>query len=76
MGFHLARNFDLREIGLVYYVVASSDQLADALRNAERYSQIMNEGIRLRFSMQDGPAAIALEYVNVDRDADRQQIEF
>ena len=76
LGFHLARNFDLREIGLVYYVVASSDQLADALRNAERYSQIMNEGIRLRFSMQDGPAAIALEYVNVDRDADRQQIEF
>ena len=76
LGFHLARSFDLREIGLVYYVMASSDQLADALRNAERYSQIMNEGVRLRFSMQDGPAAIALDYVNVDRDADRQQIEF
>jgi hypothetical protein len=23
LGFHLARNFDLREIGLVYYVIAS-----------------------------------------------------
>ena len=76
LGFNLARSFDLREIGLVYYVVASSDQLADALRNAERYSRIINEGVRLRFSMQDGTAVIALDYVNVDRHADRHQIEF
>jgi hypothetical protein len=76
LGFHLARSFDLREIGLVYYVIASSDELSDALRSAERYSQINNEGVRLRFSMQDGAAVIALDYVNVDRDADRHQIEF
>ncbi|WP_141688398.1 AraC family transcriptional regulator [Bradyrhizobium paxllaeri] len=76
LGFHLARSFDLREIGLVYYVIASSEQLADALRNAERYSQINNEGVRLRFSMRDGAAVIAVDYVNVDRDADRQHIEF
>ena len=76
LGFHLARSFDLREIGLVYYVMASSDQLADALRNAERYSQINNEGVRLRFRMQDGTAVIALDYVNVDRHADRHHIEF
>jgi AraC-like DNA-binding protein len=76
LGFHLARSFDLREIGLVYYVIASSDQLADALRNAERYSRINNEGVRLRFSMQDGTAVIALDYVDVDRHADRHQIEF
>ena len=76
LGFHLARSFDLRKIGLVYYVIASSDRLADALRNAERYSQINNEGVRLRFSMQGGTAAIALDYVNVDRNADRHQIEF
>src|SRR5712672_116917 len=76
LGFHLARSFDLREIGLVYYVMASSDQLADALRNAERYSQINNEGVRLRFRLQDGTAVIALDYVNVARHADRHQIEF
>jgi AraC-like DNA-binding protein len=76
LGFHLARNFDLREIGLVYYVIASSDRLADALQNAERYSRIHNEGIRLRFSMQDTTAVIALDYVDVDRQADKQQIEF
>src|SRR6476661_3019609 len=31
LGFHLARNFDFREIGLVYHVIASSEQLADGL---------------------------------------------
>jgi hypothetical protein len=76
LGFHLARSFDLREIGLVYYVMASSDKLADALRNAERYSQINKEGVRLRFRMQGGAAVIALDYVNVDQHADRHQIEF
>jgi AraC-like DNA-binding protein len=76
LGFHLARSFDLRKIGLVYYVIASSDQLADALQNAERYSQINNEGVRLRFRMQDGTAAITLDYVNVDRHAEMHHIEF
>ena len=76
LGFHLARSFDLREIGLLYYVIASSERLEDALRDAERYSRILNEGIRLRFSLQDRAATIALDYVNVDRGADRHQIEF
>ena len=76
LGFHLARSFDLREIGLVYYVIASSRQLAEALRNAERYSQINNEGVRLRFRMQAGSAVIALDYVDVDREADTHHIEF
>ena len=44
----MARSFDLREIGLLYYVMASSDRLADALRNAERNSRINNEGVPLR----------------------------
>ena len=66
LGFHLARNFDLREIGLLYYVMASSNQLADALSNAERYCKINNEGVQLRF-LSDRAAVIALDYVNVDR---------
>ena len=73
-GFHLGRDFDLREIGLVYYVIASSERLADAIRNAERYSGIMNDGIRLHFRQDDRAAAIALDYV--DRQSDRHQIEF
>ena len=72
LGFHLARSFDLREIGLLYYVMASSEQLADALRNAERYSGINNEGVRLHFRA----TVIALDYISVDRRSDQHQIEF
>jgi AraC-like DNA-binding protein len=75
LGFHLARDFDLREIGLLYYVMASSNQLGDALSNAERYCRINNEGVRLRFRF-DRAAVITLDYVNVDRFSDRHQIEF
>lgn len=57
LGFHLGRNFDLREIGLVYYVIASSGRLADALRNAERYSRIMNDGVHLHFRQDDRATA-------------------
>src|SRR6185312_13752019 len=56
LGFHLGRDFDLGEIGLPYYVMASSENLADALRNAERYSAIANEGIRLRVRSDRDPA--------------------
>ncbi len=75
LGFHLARGFDLRRVGLVYYVMASSEHLADALRNCERYSKINSEGVRLRFSL-DRRAAIALDYVNIDRCQDRHHLEF
>ncbi len=71
LGFRLARSFDLREIGLVYYVMASSENVADALRAAERYSRIMNDGIQLRFEMVGLTATLALEYVGVDRRSDR-----
>jgi AraC-like DNA-binding protein len=75
LGFHLAKSFDLREVGLLYYVMASSDHLAEAFRNAERYSGIVNEGVHLHFR-SDGPMVIALDYQNVDRRSDRQQMEF
>jgi len=75
LGFHLARDFDLREIGLLYYVLASSEILADALHKAERYSGIVNEGISLRFSERH-KTAITFSYVGVERRSDRHQIEF
>src|SRR5215470_18902521 len=58
LGFHLARNFDLREIGLVYYVMTSSEHLADALLNGKRYSAVVNEGVRLDVKLDDRAVAI------------------
>src|SRR3954470_25069764 len=43
LGFTLARDFDPREIGLLHYVMASSQTLGDALERVSRYSQITNE---------------------------------
>jgi AraC-like DNA-binding protein len=75
LGFHLARSYDLREIGLLYYVAASSEPLAQALRNGARFSRINNEGVRLQVAFEE-TTSIALEYVNVDRRTDKHQAEF
>ncbi len=74
-GFHLARSFDLGEIGLVYYVMASSEELAGALQSVERYSRIVNEGVSLRCTLRQG-ATITVNYVDFDRGSDRHHIEF
>jgi AraC-like DNA-binding protein len=76
LGFHLARSFDLREVGLVYYVIASSERFADALLNAKRYCAIMNEGVRLQMRQDDRTVSIKLDYVDIERQSDRHQIEF
>jgi hypothetical protein len=45
LGFTLARDFDPRTLGLLYYVMASSQALGDALKRVARYSQITNEAL-------------------------------
>jgi len=75
LGFHLAQDFDLREIGMLYYVMASSDTLGDALQRAARYSRIVNEGVRLKYRDKQW-LTITFEYINVARHRDRHQIEF
>jgi AraC-type transcriptional regulator len=47
LGFYLAQLPDLRELGLLFYVAASSD-VGDALQRAARYSSIVNEGVSLK----------------------------
>jgi AraC-like DNA-binding protein len=75
IGFTLARDFDIRKIGLVYYVMASSLTLGDALRRVARYSKITNEA--LVFGYREGNRLIvSLNYSGVSRHSDRHQIEF
>jgi AraC-like DNA-binding protein len=74
LGFHLACEMDPREIGLLYYVLNSSDLLGDAFRRAQRYCAIINEGVRLR--VREGKElALDIKYVGVERLSDRHQIE-
>ncbi len=75
LGFHLAQLLELRQVGLLYYVLASSETLIEAVQRAVRYSSIANDGIILK-CIDAGHVGISLRYVGVSRHLDRHQIEF
>ena len=75
LGIHLAQAVDLRELGFLYYVLASSETLGDALARVARYSMIQNEGVQLTLRQQKH-VSIRLEYFGISRGSDRHQIEF
>jgi AraC-like DNA-binding protein len=75
LGFHLAQLPDLRELGLMFYVAASSETLGDALRRSARYSSIVNEGLALTCA-SEGNIRMTFEYVGIARHSDRHQMEF
>src|SRR5215470_8992779 len=66
LGFHLARDVDLREIGLLYYVLNSSDLLGDAFRRGERYCSLINEGVRL-LVREGREITVSVSYGGVER---------
>ena len=76
LGFHLGCAYDLREIGLLYYVWNSSNLLGDAFRRAERYISIVNEAVCLRVRRDGTDLALTSTYVGVKRLSDRHQMEF
>lgn len=76
LGFHLSLHFDLRMVGLLYYVFASSETLDDALRNGARCSTIVNESIRLKVHESNRRIGFIFEPVGIARHSDRHQIEF
>ena len=75
LGFHLAQQPDLRELGFLYYVSASADILGDALQQLARYGSIANEGVALKCSAGNH-FGMSFRYVGVSRHMDRHQIEF
>ena len=75
LGIHLAEGVDPREMGLLYYAIASSETLADALGRLARYSAINNEAICIACRERES-LVVKFEYVGVSRASDRHQIEF
>jgi AraC-like DNA-binding protein len=75
LGFRLARDVDLRQMGLLYYAAASSPTLGVALDRAQRYSSIVNAGVALK-CLVAGNFTIAVRYTGIARHYDRQQMEF
>ena len=58
IGLTLAADFDLREMGMLYYVAASSGRLGDALQRLERYARLGNEALVVR--IKEGPVCCGL----------------
>jgi len=75
LGFHLACDHDVRAAGLLYYVAASADTFGNALRRAERYVKLQNEGVRIKVT-KGKSVRVRLHYAGVARHSDVQQIEF
>jgi AraC-like DNA-binding protein len=75
LGFHLAQICDLRELGLLYYVAASSKTLGDVLRRGARYTSVVNEGLSLRY-LEGQDVRMEFDHVGVPRHIDRHQMEF
>jgi AraC-like DNA-binding protein len=75
LGVHLAEHCDLREMGLLYYVLASSETVMEALRRASRYAVLVNEGV-LHQLVVGKQLRMAFKYVGVSRHLDRHQSEF
>lgn len=75
LGFTLAQDFEPRTLGLLFYVMASSQTLGDALQRIARYSSITNEA--LVFSVGTArELRIGLTYAGLPRYSDRHQLEF
>jgi hypothetical protein len=75
LGFTLARDFDLRKVGLLYYVMASSHTLGDALMRVARYSKITNEALVIGYR-EGNRLVVNMSYSGVPRHSDRHQMEF
>src|SRR5262245_13025709 len=73
LGFTLACDFDPRAAGLLYYVMASSQTLGDALKRIARYSQITNEALVVGYR-EGNRLVINLSYSGVPRHSDKHQI--
>jgi AraC-like DNA-binding protein len=76
LGFHMALRCELREGGLYYYVLASSENVLDVFERGSRYTAIVNEGLVQKLVDNNTQIGIGLNDTVVGRHLDLQQTEF
>jgi AraC-like DNA-binding protein len=74
LGFHIGQRADLREVGLLYYVIASSATLLEAVRRGVRYSVVLNDGVLQRCTV-GRQIEVQLTYHGISRHSDQHQPE-
>jgi len=75
LGHHMGLEFELRQSGLFYYVLASSDTLLGLFERGARYTSLVNEGLQ-QTAVDERRVGLAIRYAGIHRQTDRHQIEF
>jgi AraC-like DNA-binding protein len=75
LGLHVAAAMDLREFGLLFYLAASSETVAEALEYLARYVATATEEIRLEISRQKDETLLTFRRVLGFDEPIRQQSE-
>ena len=75
LGLTLAADFDLRQIGMLYYVAASSERFGDALKRLDRYERVANEALDVRI-IKGSHCRVTLTHLGVPRHLDCHHTEF
>jgi len=75
LGLHLAQHFDLRECGMLYYVLAASPNIGEAIHNLARYLAVSNESIHLSVYERAKSTVLAGDY-KLPRHTDRLFAEY
>jgi hypothetical protein len=63
LGLHVAAELDMRDIGILFYLQASSATVEEALDHLARYAATTNEEIRLEISRQEGETLLTFHHV-------------
>jgi AraC-like DNA-binding protein len=74
-GFHLAQTFDLRECGIIYYLMAASRDRRQALSHLTRYLAVCNESLQLHVASSGDQTLVRVTY-RLSRHTDRQFAEW
>jgi AraC-like DNA-binding protein len=74
LGLHVAQGLELRQAGLLYYVMASSATMGEALQRVVRYWSIADEGLRQQ-CVAGRNLDITLQHVGLRRHLDRHVSE-
>jgi AraC-like DNA-binding protein len=75
LGLQLAQQGDLRETGILYYVMAASHNLGEAIRNLVRYLAVANESLHVVVSESAARTTLTVRY-RLRRHIDRHFAEF
>ncbi len=74
-GLHVGLAEDLREIGVLSYVVLNSSTVGAALRNLERYVQVFAQGVEIRLDARQALARLTFGIDDADVWPRRQFVE-